>query len=202
MERAGNEMSFDHWRRMKGQAQRKHLWQQMVKTDRFYNMAYCRDHCRRLSRRRDTWHARIQAENINFHFKIWRHHLGFTALLGIYGDSTTTRPRQYTRIMGKRMKKVYLLASHGTVSIIISSGIFQGCCISWERFGHQGKNIVCTMETGRCISIKANQELQTAKKMYDTRTSARNKRKIADLEASVKEEELQRTEEDITEEVD
>lgn len=58
------------------------------------------------------------------------------------------------------------------------------------------------MESGSCRSINANQELHTTQKMYETCTTARNKRKIADLEASAKEEAAQRTEEVIAEEVD
>lgn len=58
------------------------------------------------------------------------------------------------------------------------------------------------MDTGSCRSSAVNQELQTAKKMYETRTSAKNKRNISDMEASVKEEERLCTEEDVAGEVD
>ena len=47
----------------------------------------------------------------------------------------------------------------------------------------------------------ANKELQTARNMYETRTTARNKRKIEEMEDMVKKEEAQRTKDDIAGEV-
>jgi len=58
------------------------------------------------------------------------------------------------------------------------------------------------MDSGNCRSINANRELHTAQKIYETRTTARRKRKIAELEASVKEETVQWYEEEIAGEVD
>lgn len=57
------------------------------------------------------------------------------------------------------------------------------------------------MKVNICRSITANKELQTAKNMYETRTTARNKRKIEEMEDMVKKEEAQRTEDDIAGEV-
>lgn len=58
------------------------------------------------------------------------------------------------------------------------------------------------MDAGSCRCAAANQDLQDAKRGYDTRTASKNKRKVAELEAKAKQEEDGRTEEEIAEEVD
>jgi len=69
-------------------------------------------------------------------------------------------------------------------------------CISWDEHRVQ------VMDAGSCRCSAANQELRVVQKMYETRTASRNKRKVAELEAKVKEEEAQRTEENVAGEVD
>ena len=58
------------------------------------------------------------------------------------------------------------------------------------------------MEAGSCRCSAAHHELRTVQNMYETRAAAKSKRKIAELEASVKEEEAQRPEGIIVKEVD
>lgn len=104
--------------------------------------------------------------------------------------------------MGNLTEKVYLTDSRRNESVTISKGITLGYYISWFRAGHQEMDSRGNMDTRSCRSITANQELQTARSMYETRTKTKNKQRIADMEASVKEEEGPRTEEDIAREVD
>jgi len=103
--------------------------------------------------------------------------------------------------MGNFVQDGYLTDHRGNVSIIISQHIDPGYSLSALKADSQEARGNFFMDSEGCRSITANMELQTARDMYETRTVSKNKRKISALQASVKAEELSRTEEDIAQEV-
>lgn len=116
--------------------------------------------------------------------------------------STTTLTQREEHIMGNSVEIDYLTESRNPVSFTSVQGIARDRLLPICRHDHRNKISEHSMEAGSSRCSVTNQELQIAQKMYETRTTARNKRKIAELEASVKEEETKCTEENIVGEVD
>jgi len=77
--------------------------------------------------------------------------------------------------MGDLKAKGYLTNSWSNDSITLSKGITLGFYCSWFRAGHQETDNRGNMDTGSCQSINENQELHTARSMYETRSTTRNK---------------------------
>lgn len=104
--------------------------------------------------------------------------------------------------MGNSREKYYLSDSCGSGSITSDPSINPDHLSSGRETDHSDKERGFSMDTESYRSSATNRELQTAKKIYETQTAMWNKHKIADMEASVKEEEMRQSEEDISGEVD
>lgn len=188
MIRTGVGMSIKCRRQAKGQAQKAYLWQHMANKRNFQDRENDRNHRCNPANRRDIWHKYEQAKRSNTRFNLEGNIIRIMALKGINGSNTTTSLNQSMRSMGNRMKIVYLFDSISYGFDVIYLESLANWCINWAPSHKQGKSCGGIMESGSRRSINANRELHTAQKMYEMRTTAKNKRKIANLETSVKEE--------------
>lgn len=195
-------MRGESWHRAKGQDRQQHLWQRKGHTDYINNLIYRRDYCSGLLSRMDSWHEYTHLGISNIYYQIWRHHAAFTAINRNDDDGTPTTSREVRLISGGLKVSGYLTNSESNEAVTLSKDITLVFLCSWLSVGHQEMDNQGNMDTGSCRGKFANQELQSARSIYETRSTTRNKRRIADMEVAVKEEERSRTEEDIAREVD
>lgn len=118
-----------------------------------------------------------------------------------YYQSTPTFQSINTILMRMHKGIRYKVAGNLSVSlkliqVSIGNETVDRICLSRKRHEVLGMEA----EGSRCAA--ANRDLQEAKGGYETRTAARIKRKIAELEAQAKQEEEGRTEEEVAGEVD
>jgi len=107
-------------------------------------------------------------------------------ILCINNKGTTTLDRRGEHFLEKSMEKSYLTGSHGSVSSISFQSSASDYNQPVSRSSHREKFRGNRMDAGSCRCAMANRELRIAQNMYETRATARSKRKIAEMEAAVK----------------